>query len=441
MKKYNTLLIVDDNRTVLTALSLLLRPMFEKTVTLQSPVRVDEILRNEKVDCVLLDMNFSSGLNNGNEGLFTLRQIRKASPETVVILITAYADINIAVTGIKDGATDFIVKPWDNATLVTKVREACSRKAGSGGQPKGSAVMYWGTSEKMNSLRDIVIKVAPTDANILITGENGTGKELLAEEIHSLSRRRTHPMQHVDIGSMTESLFESELFGHVKGAFTNAVSDRTGKIEAAAGSTLFLDEIGNMPLHLQAKLLTALQRREVVRVGSNRPIKTDIRLICATNSDPDAMVAAGSFREDLLYRINTIHLHLPPLRERGNDIVRLATRFIEEFARIYSRDVTGIDRDTERLLLGHPWHGNIRELRHAIEKAVILSEGPVLTSDLFTLSRHSVTESTSPSTLEAMERVMILRAINDCGGNLSAASAQLGITRQTLYNKMKRYAL
>lgn len=444
MKKFNTLLVVDDNRAVLTAISLLLRNDFEKVVTLPSPVRIDEIMQSEKVDCVLLDMNFNAGLNSGNEGMFHLKRIRERNPKTPVILITAYADIELAVRGIQEGAADFIVKPWENSVLVDKVLKACRRYRNGQSKVANDApdTMLWGFSEEMCRLRELVIKAAPTEANILITGENGTGKELLAREIHQRSCRASKRCMQVDMGSVTESLFESELFGHVKGSFTNAMTDRMGKIEEASGGTLFLDEIGNLPMHLQSKLLTALQSRRIVRVGSNRPVPVDIRLICATNRNLDAMVADGTFREDLLYRINTIHLHLPPLRERRDDIPILTMRFINHFADIYNRDVKGISPDAEQLLYNYSWHGNIRELRHVIEKAVILSDSDMLTPDVFSsLQRETVTVQSQPSTLEDMERVMIAEAIRLCNGNLSAASTRLGITRQTLYNKMKRYGL
>lgn len=444
MKKFNTLLVVDDNHAVLTAISLLLRNDFEKVVTLPSPVRIDEIMQSEKVDCVLLDMNFNAGLNSGNEGMFQLKRIRERNPKTPVILITAYADIELAVRGIQEGAADFIVKPWENSVLVDKVLKACRRYRNGQSKTANDVPdrMLWGFSEEMCPLRELVIKAAPTEANILITGENGTGKELLAREIHQRSCRASKRCLQVDMGSVTESLFESELFGHVKGSFTNAMTDRTGKIEEASGGTLFLDEIGNLPMHLQSKLLTALQSRRIVRVGSNRPVPVDIRLICATNRNLDAMVADGTFREDLLYRINTIHLHLPPLRERRDDIPILAMRFINHFADIYNRDVKGISPAAEQLLYNYSWHGNIRELRHVIEKAVILSDSDMLTPDVFSsLQRETVPVQSQPSTLEDMERVMIAEAIRLCNGNLSAASTRLGITRQTLYNKMKRYGL
>ena len=310
-------MIVDDNKGVLTALQLLLKPYFEEVVTLSSPVTLPHRLQEREWNVLLLDMNFTSGINNGNEGLYWLHEVKRLTPQLPVVLFTAYADIDLAVKGIKEGATDFVVKPWDNRKLVETLLQAAaspeSPRTESRADASGDTDMYWGESPAMKQLQMLVEKVSATDANILITGENGTGKEMLAREIHARSRRHTHSMVTVDMGAVTESLFESELFGHVKGAFTDAHTDRAGKFEAAHRSTLFLDEIANLPYHLQAKLLTALQQRCVVRVGSNDPIPIDIRLICATNRDLPRLAAQGEFREDLLYRINTIHLEIPPL--------------------------------------------------------------------------------------------------------------------------------
>ncbi len=441
MKKYGNILIIDDNQSVLAALQLLLKPYFNQIGLLPSPITLPSALRKEKWDVLLLDMNFTSGINNGNEGLYWLHEVKRLSPALPVVLFTAYADIDLAVRGIKEGATDFIVKPWDNQklidTLLAAIRPASTRK-----EPKEESDMYWGDSPAMQRLRELVEKVAATDANVLITGENGTGKEMLARELHRLSLRNALPMVTVDMGAVTETLFESELFGHVKGAFTDARADRPGKFEAADHGTLFLDEIGNLPYHLQAKLLTVLQRRTVVRVGSNTPIPVDIRLVCATNRDLPRMVQQGDFREDLLYRINTIHLEIPPLRERPQDILPLAQGFIGRFSRQYGKPAATLTEAAGQKLLRHPWKGNIRELEHAIEKAVIINDSPALPAEAFELAPTQEPATDAPaSTLEDMERQMIRKALDTCSGNLSAVAAQLGITRQTLYNKMKKYNL
>lgn len=447
MTKYGNILIVDDNRGVLTALQLLLKPYFNRITALSSPVTLPSVLREESWQVVLLDMNFTSGINTGNEGLYWLREIKKHYSELPVVLFTAYADIDLAVRGIKEGATDFVVKPWDNQKLVETLLDAVrnhrsSGKKKQGGKPADNVSgMYWGESRAMQQLRMLVEKVATTDANILITGENGTGKEMLAREIHALSSRHRHELISVDMGAVTESLFESELFGHMKGSFTDAHTDRAGKFEAANHSTLFLDEIGNLPYHLQAKLLTAIQSRSIVRVGSNTPIPIDIRLICATNRNIPEMVAKGEFREDLLYRINTIHLEIPSLRERPEDIIPLAERFIVRFCKQYGKPVLRLDDTARQKLMLHPWSGNIRELEHAIEKAVIICDGAFLSAELFQLTRRQEVREAPVSTLEDMEKKMISDTLEKCSGNLSAVAAQLGITRQTLYNKMKKYGL
>lgn len=447
MTKYGNILIVDDNRGVLTALQLLLKPYFNQITALSSPVTLPSVLREESWQVVLLDMNFTSGINTGNEGLYWLHEIKKHYPELPVVLFTAYADIDLAVRGIKEGATDFVVKPWDNQKLVETLLDAVrnhrsSGKKKQGGKPADNVSgMYWGESRAMQQLRMLVEKVATTDANILITGENGTGKEMLAREIHALSSRHRHELISVDMGAVTESLFESELFGHMKGSFTDAHTDRAGKFEAANHSTLFLDEIGNLPYHLQAKLLTAIQSRSIVRVGSNTPIPIDIRLICATNRNIPEMVAKSEFREDLLYRINTIHLEIPSLRERPEDIIPLAERFIVRFCKQYGKSVLRLDDTARQKLMLHPWSGNIRELEHAIEKAVIICDGAFLSAELFQLTRRQEVREAPVSTLEDMEKKMISDTLEKCSGNLSAVAAQLGITRQTLYNKMKKYGL
>lgn len=458
MAKQGTLLVVDDNQNILTSLRYLLDEYFERVLTLSSPVTIPTLLRDERIDVVLLDMNFSSGINSGNEGLYWLREIKRLRPQTQVVLFTAYADIDLAVTGIKEGASDFVVKPWENAKLVHALQEAYAKTKPEKEKKKAPApesaaadgsAMYWGNSPAIRPLRMLVEKVSSTDANILITGENGTGKDMLAREIHRLSSRSSGAMVSVDMGAITESLFESELFGHVKGSFTDAHADRVGRFEAADGGTLFLDEIANLPYHLQAKLLTAIQKRSFVKVGSNTPQATNIRLLCATNRDLEEMIRNGEFREDLLYRINTIHLHIPALRERKEDILPLANRFLQQYSAQYGRSLERLSTDAEQRLLDYPWYGNIRELQHTIEKAVILSEGKELKADSLQFSHTqpaaSPEQEGSPEipfqTLDEMECSLVKRAIDQCSGNLSQAAAQLGITRQTLYNKMKRYGL
>ena len=449
IKKQGTILIVDDNRNILTTVRMLLEPIFHNIITIANPNSIPAKLREEHPDVVLLDMNFSSGINSGNEGLFWLREIKSLSPKTEVVLFTAYADIQLAVTGIKEGAADFIVKPFDNEKMISTLLEArdknktADKAMGKHSGKAAQSVMYWGDSEAMTNLRHVVEKVAATDANILITGENGTGKEVLANEIHRLSARSCKKMLPVDMGAITETLFESELFGHVKGAFTDAKVDKPGKFELADGSTIFLDEIGNLSYSLQAKLLTALQCRSIVRVGGSTQIPINVRLVCATNRNLQQMVNDGEFREDLLYRINTIHLELPALRQRKADIVPLANRFLRQYGDMYNKTNLRFSDEAERKLISLPWYGNIRELQHAIEKAVILSDGGMISAE--DIDGGNQTRREKPleevQTLDEMECRMIEKTIKECEGNLSVVAARLGISRQTLYNKIKRYGL
>ena len=453
IKKQGTILIVDDNRNILTTVRMLLEPIFDGIITIANPNSIPAKLREEHPDVVLLDMNFSSGINSGNEGLYWLREIKSLSPKTEVVLFTAYADIQLAVTGIKEGAADFIVKPFENEKMIRTLVEARDKNRAvdnvinrNGGKPGGKdaqSAMYWGDSEVMNNLRSIVEKVAATDANILITGENGTGKEVLANEIHRMSTRSAKKMLPVDMGAITETLFESELFGHVKGAFTDAKVDKPGKFELADGSTIFLDEIGNLSYGLQAKLLTALQRRSIVRVGGSTQIPINVRLVCATNRNLQQMVNDGEFREDLLYRINTIHLELPALRQRKSDIVPLAERFLRQYGDLYNKVNLRLSEEAEKKLTSLPWYSNIRELQHAIEKAVILSDGGKISAE--DIDGRNQTKREKPleevQTLDEMESRMIEKTIRECEGNLSVVAARLGISRQTLYNKIKRYGL
>ena len=446
-KATGKILIVDDNRSILSAVKLLCEGVFEEVITLPSPNSLITTLHKESPDVVLLDMNFHAGINTGNEGLFWLKEVLAKFPETKVVLFTAYADIELAVRAMKEGAFDFVVKPWDNAKLIETLQNAYKAAKGKGKKPiakqqtnEPKAEMYWGESAEMKRVREVVERVAVTDANILITGENGTGKEMLAREIHRQSARCRKTMVSLDMGAIPETLFESELFGHIKGAFTDARTDREGKMETASGSTLFMDEIGNLPLHLQSKMLAVLQNRAVTRLGANEATPIDIRLISATNRDLHEAVSKGEFRQDLLFRINTIHINIPPLRNRKEDIVPLAERFMVRYGEKYNKTGLMLSGEAAEKLKAHPWEGNIRELQNVIEKAVIMCDGDIISPDHIELhtSQRPLNES---QTLEEMERQTIAGAIAQCGGNLSQVAQQLGITRQTLYNKIKRYGL
>jgi DNA-binding NtrC family response regulator len=474
-------LVVDDNAGIRRTLEILLPVHFAEVKTIPSPVTLVSTLEQFQPDVVLLDMNFHTSINTGNEGLYWAGEIKKMVPEIEVVLFTAYADIQLAVEGMKRGAFDFIVKPWENDKLISVLTAARdkARKAkgvrpapvtpGAPDAPQGLVPgqagdpVFWGTTASMKAIRKTLDKIAPTDATVLITGENGTGKDVLAREIHSRSLRKDRPMVVVDAGAITETLFESELFGHVKGAFTDAYTDHVGKFEQADGGTLFLDEIGNIPLHLQAKLLRVIQNRSVVRVGGTKAIPMNIRLICATNKDLEALVREGRFREDLYYRINTVHLALPPLRERQEDIVPLAETFLKVFAEKYHRPLTGLAVDAAGALQSQRWGGNIRELQNCIEKAVILSEGTVLTASDLALDARSqpgMTDASDPASTvipgmnssvipgltrnpfdPAAEERLVRDAMWRTGGNVSAAAKLLGVSRPTLYAKLKKYGL
>lgn len=454
MKKGN-ILIVDDNKNVLSALRILLSDYFENIVLLTSPNTLMSELRDKNPDVVLLDMNFSAGINSGNEGLFWLSEIKKADEELPVVLFTAYADIDLAVKALKGGAIDFVVKPWDNAKLLATLQSAYSlrqsRKEVKKLREKQSVLnrdiqkeedICWGKSPAMQRLLTMIKKVAVTDANVLITGENGTGKELIAKMIHRYSPRAAETLISVDMGAVIETLFESELFGHVKGAFTDAKADRPGKFEAADGGSLFLDEIGNLSYPLQAKLLSALQTRHITRVGSNKSISVDIRLISATNKNLFKSVKEGEFREDLLYRINTIHLEVPPLRERREDIPQLADFFLRRLARKYGKSDLKLGEKTLCKLESYAWPGNVRELEHAIEKAVILSDNQELQPNDFYMRTPDETSFVVESfTLEEMEKILIEKALRKYDNNISAVAAELGISRPTLYSKIRKYEL
>ena len=458
--KIGKILVVDDNLGIRRALEILLPLHFAEVKTIPSPSTLVSTLEQFRPDVVLLDMNFYTSINTGNEGLYWAGELKKMVPEVEVVLFTAYADIALAVEGMKRGAFDFIVKPWDNDKLIEvlkaardKALKAMGRDSSAKGlrtaeygpschSERSEESLFWGSSKPMAAIRKTLDKIAPTDATVLITGENGTGKDVLAREIHARSLRSEKPMVAVDAGAITETLFESELFGHVKGAFTDAHTDHIGKFEQADGGTLFLDEIGNIPLHLQAKLLRVIQNRSVVRVGGSQATPVNIRLICATNMDLEQLVREGRFREDLYYRINTVHIVLPALRERKEDIVPLAQMFLERFAEKYHRPLAGIAPEAAAMLTEGRWSGNIRELQNCIEKAVILSDGSELTAKDIQLEQAAKPVGTTIKAVsEAEEERMIRQAMDRTNGNISAAAKMLGVSRPTLYAKLKKYGL
>ena len=446
------ILIVDDNKSILSALEILLAPEFQTVTTLSDPNQIPTELRRNEYNLAVLDMNFKAGINTGNEGIYWLGRIKETNPEISVVMITAYGDVELTVKALKAGATDFVLKPWDNAKLMATLKSALQlslskkevvqlkeKEKGLKNEINRDQKFIVGSSPQLMQVLNLVRKVAKTDANILITGENGTGKELIAQEIHRLSQRAEEVLVSVDMGAITETLFESELFGHVKGAFTDARENRPGKFEIADKGSLFLDEIGNLSFHLQAKLLAAIQNRQISRIGSNQTVPVDIRLICATNKNLEQIVHDGLFREDLLYRINTIQIEVPPLRERGNDVLVLTDFFLKKYGSKYNKQNLKINQHAQDKLLKYAWPGNVRELQHTIEKAVILCENNILKpEDFFMRPIGSGKNIVTETTLEEMERRMINMAIEKNNGNLSAAAEQLGITRQTLYNKMKK---
>nr|AGH13555.1 hypothetical protein [uncultured bacterium pUR16A2] len=439
--KHGRILVVDDNQGIRSALKILLPAHFSQVEIIASPKTLVTTMETFRPDVVLLDMNFYTDINTGNEGLYWAGELKKMYPDVQIVLFTAYADIALAVEGMKRGAFDFIVKPWDNDKLISTLKAAfdASPKSTNKSEPASPSEMYWGDTPAMMQIKRTVEKIAPTDATVLITGENGTGKDVLAREIHARSSRKAMPMVCVDAGAITETLFESELFGHVKGAFTDAHADHVGKFEQANGGTLFLDEIGNIPLHLQAKLLRVLQNRTVTRVGSEKQIPVDIRLICATNMDLEKMVAEGRFREDLYYRINTMHVTLPALRERAEDVLPLAESFLAMYAEKYRRGVTAVSEEAAAMLKSHAWSGNIRELQNTIEKAVILADDSVLKAEDLSLEKKTTLKTTPKQTLDEAEAQTIRDTMTRCNGNLTLVAKELGISRPTLYSKLKKY--
>ena len=448
VKKNGKILVIDDNEDVLFALNLLLKPLVEDIRVAKNPEQIDRFYYLLHPDVVLLDMNFTRDAISGEEGFEWLEHILHRDAQAVVILMTAYADADKAVRALKSGATDFITKPWDNskllATLFAGVELSQERHKNRLLEQRmevaaaTEAPTLIGESPVMQRVMQTVEQVAPTDANVLILGENGTGKDVIARQLCALSHRAAKPFVSIDLGSVPEQLFESELFGYEKGAFTDARKAKAGRMETASGGTLFLDEIGNLPLPLQAKLLAALERREISRIGSTQVTPIDVRLLCATNADIHTEVAEGRFREDLLYRINTIEITIPPLRERGEDIILLAEHFLATYAHKYNKVVKELNRDARQRLLRHTWPGNVRELMHAVERAVLLAKGSSLCAQDFVLKDSSRrTSQTQTLNLERLEQEAIERAMNIAGGNVTKAAELLGITRFALYRKLK----
>jgi two-component system response regulator HydG len=445
--KNATVLIIDDDTDVLTAVKMLLKTEVKEVVTEKNPENIRHLLSKKSFDLILLDMNFNSSINTGNEGIFWLKKIREFGSNAPVIMITAYGDIDLAVRSLKESASDFMVKPWHNEKLVDCIKKNLKEKSRSDDRLVSDSSVIGkeliGNSDVMKDIFFKIEKIAPTDANILVLGENGTGKDLIAKAIHENSLRAKKPFIKVDVGALTESLFESELFGHKKGAFTGAAEDREGRFEAANGGTLFLDEIGNITLQQQSKLLSVLQNRQVIRLGSNVPISIDIRLICATNVPLNELANETRFRKDLIYRINTVEITVPPLRKRGSDIILLANHFVNIYSKKYLKPQLEFDAKAIEKLKQYPFPGNVRELQYTMERAVIMSEGEMLSaSDLIFSPIESVAvkeEEPKDLNLSLVEKNTILRVIEKHGGNISKAAKELGLTRTALYRRLSKY--
>jgi len=449
--KNASILVVDDDTDVLTAVRLLLRPHVKEIVTEKNPEHIQPLLKQQSFDVILLDMNYVSSINTGNEGLFWLRKIKNLKPETAVVMITAYGDIDLAIRSLKEGAFDFVVKPWHNDKLLTILKEAINKKdngtkassVGASAPVNGGELL--GESEAMQDILVKLKKIAPTDANILILGENGTGKELVAKAIHQHSLRSAKPFVKVDVGALTESLFESELFGHKKGAFTDAREDRAGRFEAADKGTIFLDEIGNISLHQQSKLLSVLQNRQVMRLGANEPVNVDVRLLCATNVALFELANEARFRKDLIYRINTVEIMIPPLRKRGNDIILLANHFMKVYTGKYMKPAMELSKPAMDKLMSYRYPGNVRELQYAMERAVIMADADLLDAKdiLFSPieSLPAEKELVKETNLEELEKTTIFHVLEKHGGNLTKAAKELGITRTALYRRLNKYEL
>ena len=455
VNKLGKILIVDDNEDVLFALNLLLEPYTEKIKVATTPDRIEYFMTTFQPDLILLDMNFSRDAISGQEGFESLKQILQIDPQAIVIFMTAYADTDKAVRAIKAGATDFIPKPWEKdkllATLTSGMRLRQSQQEVSILKKQVEVLSGQNTSENdiigessvMQEVFTTINKLSNTDANILILGENGTGKDVIARLIYRCSPRYGKPFVTIDLGSIPEQLFESELFGFEKGAFTDAKKSKAGRMEVATNGTLFLDEIGNLSLPMQSKLLTAIEKRQISRLGSTQTVPIDVRLICATNADIRQMVEDGNFRQDLLYRINTIEIHIPPLRERGNDIILLADHFLDRYTRKYKKEIHGLTREAKNKLLKYAWPGNVRELQHTIERAVILGDGSMLKPEnfLFHTTSKQKKEEEVILNLEQLERQAIEKALRISNGNISRAAEYLGITRFALYRKLEKLGL
>ncbi|GGE00394.1 sigma-54-dependent Fis family transcriptional regulator [Polymorphobacter glacialis] len=459
---FGTAVVVDDDADIALAAKLAIRSAFRQVITLSHPDALLPLLEKSPPDVILLDLNFARGATDGREGFLWLSRILEKDPDAAVVIITAHGGIGIAVEAIKAGATDFVTKPWDNERLFATTWSAAAlrrsrretrherRRVVEVAKPSSETPML-GTSKAMDHVRSLIDRAAPTDANVLILGENGTGKELVARELHSRSRRAAGIMVSVDLGTVSESVFESELFGHVRGAFTDAKSDRIGRLQAANGGTIFLDEIGNLPLRLQPKLLTALERREVTPVGANKPVPLDIRVIAATNMPLDQLTDENRFRQDLLFRLNTVEIELPPLRARPEDVPLLLAHFLAHYARRYKAPPRHLSPALAEILSNHDWPGNVRALRHAAERAVILARGDAYVLDDFPLPRRSSALSPPPAlapvpvdtdlNLDRAEKQMVERALKKHNWNISLAAGELGLTRAALYRRMEKHAL
>lgn len=457
-KELGKILIIDDDEDVLLAAKMLLKKHAKEVLIEKNPKKIPFLLNNDTYDLILLDMNFSKDITSGKEGFYWLEQILDKDPQAVVVLITAFGDVEMAVKALKAGATDFVLKPWQNEKLIatlnsaTKLKESYKEvtqlKQTSKQLQEDSNLAFKdiiGESQEIKEVFKVIDKVAGTDANVLILGENGTGKELIARAIHQKSLRKDNVFIGVDMGAITESLFESELFGHKKGAYTDAKEDRAGRFEIANNGTLFLDEIGNLSMPLQSKLLTALQKREITRIGSNQSLPIDIRLICATNMPIYEMVGDSTFRQDLLYRINTVEIQLPPLRDRLDDIPMLAQHFMLTYNHKYRKNISSIAPSTIKKLQKYSWPGNIRELQHAIERAIIMSDTDTLSPDDFFFLAQKPENNTAAEAdnfnLDEVEKNVIQRAVNKHNGNISKAAKELGLTRASLYRRLEKYGL